>query len=342
MQLVILDIELDRLESFLEPAGLHDLRQSDPSVGVSVKNARQQAGKVFGEPPRTAELALVNLLVHGHDVLVMEREIPGHEHKEDDTARPHVGLGAVVPAAAEHFGGHIGRRAAEGVEQAVGTELVGDGGESKVGYLEVPTVVDEEVLGLEVPVEDAAGVAEAHGGDELLEVAARVVLPESALGDAGEELAAADELHDEVDLSLGGHDLEQVHDVRVADAAQHGDLALDVRDEPALDGLLLVEHLDGNAVPGADVPREVHLREGAVPQEAPQLVLPHQQAPGGARPAASSLGRGGGGGGRGRAPRLRRWVRLRRRRDGGHRTVGKRERRLDSAAGSGGRQLLVR
>ena len=39
------------------------------------------------------------------------------------------------------FRGYIGWRAAEGVEQAIGTELVGDIREYKFGYLEVPTVV---------------------------------------------------------------------------------------------------------------------------------------------------------------------------------------------------------
>jgi hypothetical protein len=75
------------------------------------------------------------------------------------------------------------------------------------------------------------GVAEADGGDELLEVPARGVLLEAALGDAREELPAADELHGEVDLGPGGHDLEEADDVGAAHAAEDGDLALDVRDE---------------------------------------------------------------------------------------------------------------
>jgi hypothetical protein len=75
------------------------------------------------------------------------------------------------------------------------------------------------------------GVAEADGGDELLEVPARGVLLEAALGDAREELPAADELHGEVDLGPGGHDLEEADDVGAAHVAKDGDLALDVRDE---------------------------------------------------------------------------------------------------------------
>ncbi len=42
---------------------------------------------------------------------------------------------------------------------------------------------------------------------------------------------AADELHDEEDLGLGGHDLKKLHDFRVADVEEDGDLSLDVGNE---------------------------------------------------------------------------------------------------------------
>lgn len=41
-------------------------------------------------------------------------------------------------------------------------------GESKVGELEVTLLVDEEVLGLEVAVEDAVSVEVVHSLDELV------------------------------------------------------------------------------------------------------------------------------------------------------------------------------
>lgn len=232
----------------------------------------------------------------------MERKVASHEHEEDDAAGPYVRLGAVVAAAREHLGRDVGGRAAEGVEEAVGVELVGDGGEAEVGDLEVAVLVDEEVLGLEVAVEHAARVAEPDGGDELLEVAPRGVLLEPPLGDAAEQLPAADELHHEVDLGLGGHHLEQPHDVGVADAAEDGDLPLDVRDEAVPHRLLLVEHLDRDRLPGIRAPRLVHLGEGAVAEEAAELVPPEQEP---APPRLASEGGGGGGGGQ-RPPVLRR------------------------------------
>jgi len=241
----------------------------------------------------------------------MERKVASHEHEQDDTAGPYVRLGAVIAAAREHLRGDVGGRATECVEEAIRVELISDRREAEIGDLEVAALVDEEVLGLEVPVEDAPGVAEADGGDELLEVPPRGVLLEAALGDAREELPAADELHDEVDLGLGGHDLEEADDVWVAHAAEDGDLALDVRDEAVAEGLLLVEHLDGDGLAGVGVAGVVDLGEGAVAEQAAQLVAAEQEAP--------ALGGGGPRGG-GRPPGLRRRV-PRRRRGGGHRAA---------------------
>ena len=122
-------------------------------------------------------------------------------------------------------------------------------GEAEVDGLELRVLFlagVEEVLRLEVPVEDPAGVAEADGGDEVLEVAARNVLLEAALGDAGEELAAADELHDEVDLASCRHDLMELNNAFVRYQPHGCDLTPDLLREPNLEHLLLVQNLYGD------------------------------------------------------------------------------------------------
>jgi len=91
--------------------------------------------------------------------------------------------------------------------------VVGEGGESEVGDLEVAVFVEEEVLRLEVTVVDAAAVAEVDGGYQLLEVESGDVLLQSTFGDLVEELSAAHELHGDVDLGLAGHDFVKLHDV---------------------------------------------------------------------------------------------------------------------------------
>lgn len=47
---------------------------------------------------------------------------------------------------------------------------------------------------------DAAGVAVAYGGDELVEVSATEVFAEATFGDLREEFAPLGEVHDEVDF----------------------------------------------------------------------------------------------------------------------------------------------
>ena len=228
----------------------------------------------------------------------------GEDERSEGIAEEAYTFGA---AAREHLRSDVGRCATKGVEEAVGVELVGDRREAEVGDLEVAALVDEEILGLEVTVEDAVGVAEADGGDKLLEVPSRGILLEAALGDAREELPAADELHGEVDLGPSGHDLEEADDVGVAHAAEDGDLALDVRDEAVAQGLLLVEHFDGDGLAGVvGVAGVVHLGEGVVAEQAAQLVAPQQEA--------SALGGPRGGG---RPPGLQRRV-PRQRWGGGH------------------------
>ncbi|CAL9146564.1 unnamed protein product, partial [Musa hybrid cultivar] len=197
----------------------------------------------------------------------LEGEVSRHQHEEDDAAEPNVDLGAVVAPAGEHLGRDVGRGAAEGKEEPVVAHLVGHGGEAEVGDLKVAVVVHEEVLGLEVAVEDAGGVAEGDGGDELLEVSAGGVLEHAAFGDAREELTAAQVLHDEVDPYPGGHDLVELNDVGVADAAEDGDLALDVGEESVPEDLLLVEGLDGDQLASAGVAGDVVLGEATGTKE---------------------------------------------------------------------------
>lgn len=113
-------------------------------------------------------------------------------------------------------------------------------------------------------MEDAAGVAITDGGDELLEVATGLVFVETAfVGDFREEFAAFGEFHDEVDFGLGGENLVEPHDVRLAEAAHDGDLALHVPGESVSCDFLLVDHLHRHALPVLRVPRVVHLRERA-------------------------------------------------------------------------------
>ncbi|KAK6927183.1 hypothetical protein RJ641_008902 [Dillenia turbinata] len=218
-------------------------------------------------------------LVSRRRVGIVEWQVPRHQYIQDHPARPDVHLGPVVPFLRQDLRGHVGGGAAERVEEAVEADLIADGAEPKVGDLEVAILVEEEVLGLEVTVEDATGVAVSDGGDKLLEVAAAEVLGEAALGDLGEELAAFEEFHDEVDLGLRSENLVKLDDVGVVEAAHDGDLALDVGHQGgggAADKPLLADDLDGHALPRTHLPRVVHLGEGPAPQQLPHFIFAEQ------------------------------------------------------------------
>nr|CAB3483086.1 unnamed protein product [Digitaria exilis] len=186
------------------------------SWAIVMRHPRDEPARIRGQPRRAPVVAAAHLLKHGGDVVLGEREGASEENVEDDPARPDVGLGAVVALVPKHLRRDVPRRAAERVQQPVGAGVVGERAESEVDDLEVPGVVDEQVLGLEVAVEHPPRVAEVDGGDELPEVAPRDVLPDAAgAHDAGEELPAADELERQVYLGARGHHLVELDDVRV-------------------------------------------------------------------------------------------------------------------------------
>ncbi|CAA7407304.1 unnamed protein product [Spirodela intermedia] len=244
-----------RKRGLLEPGGLEELGDGQSRLGVWI----QELGGALEVPP-------LDLLVHGHQVVVLEWEESGEEHVEDDAAGPDIGLGAVVALLPDDLRGNVSGGAAGGVEEAVGVEMIGECAEAEIGDLEVAGFVEEQVLWFQISVVYASGMAEIDSGDELPEVDPRGVLLQAAVPrDLGEELAAADQLHGQVDLCLGGHHLVELDDVRVGDHLHHRDFPLDLLHHPYLDHLLLPHHLHGNALAALHIPGVVDLREGPVP-----------------------------------------------------------------------------
>lgn len=205
----------------------------------------------------------------------------GEQNEEDDATGPCVGLGPVVPDPVNHLGCRVRRSPASCVEEPV-FELLGQSRESEVRDLEVAVAIEEEVLGLDVAVSHAVFVAETHGGDELLEVAARYRLRQFAVaGDFGEELAAGGELDDDVDLGFGGHDLVDFEDVGVVLEAAHS------RDLPEYQrlhtrvGFELVYDFDGHRGCIDQGLGSVDLGEAAPAQKSAHLVLAEERRGGG-------------------------------------------------------------
>ena len=115
-------------------------------------------------------------------------------------------------------------------------------------------------------MDDAARVAALHGRKELADEAARLALAvPPLLDDTVEELAAREQLHQQVHRLRRVHHRVEAHDVLVARRRQRRHLHLQ-----RLDGLVVlverraVDHLHRVLRAAGDVRAEVHLREAAL------------------------------------------------------------------------------
>ena len=101
---------------------------------------------------RELYLALENLLVNRHGVIVVKRVDSGDHLVREDTEGPPID-GLSVAFIEEHFGGEILGSSAEGV--SAGLAVLG---EAEVRQLEVAFGVDEDVFRLQVTVDNVQRV----------------------------------------------------------------------------------------------------------------------------------------------------------------------------------------
>jgi hypothetical protein len=223
------------------------------------------------------------------------------EDVEDDADAPDVRLRAIVPL--EHLRRDVVGAADDVLEHL---PLLEEDGEPEVGGLERRVLVlaeEEEVFGLEVPVDDAEGVAGVHDLDDGAEQRGGGALGVLALGDDPvEELTAGAELHDEVHGLLVLVRALELHDVGLAGEVVH-DLHLAAHVLHVLLGgqLPLGDGLACEALPGGLVRAEA----GDAELAAPELLADGVDAPHVLHWAAQDRadGRRRLGGGRGRAGR---------------------------------------
>nr|GMC95430.1 hypothetical protein CR513_38752 [Ipomoea batatas]GME11963.1 hypothetical protein CR513_38752 [Ipomoea batatas] len=158
-----------------------------------------------------------------------------------------------------------------GMEPAVGSGLILHRTQPEIRHLQVPLLVQQQILGLEVAVVNAAGVTVINGGDQLLEILTAEIFAESALSNLPEKLPSLGVLHDSVHLSPGSEDFVEAHDMRVTQAAHDRNLPHDVTGETSF--TLFADGFNRHVLPRWDDPGVIHLGGGPTTEDLAHLVL---------------------------------------------------------------------
>ena len=139
--------------------------------------------------------------------------------KQNDAARPSVNESSLVLFTSNHFRGGIAGASTRCLKSLSDAESVR---EAEVNYFDVFIVIQKQVFGLEVSVDNAESV---HVLDAryylLVELASFDFFQARVFNDVVEELSAARVLHDQV-KELGGFDyFVELNDVGVANQLQN-------------------------------------------------------------------------------------------------------------------------
>lgn len=188
------------------------------------------------------------LLVDFHGILMPKWRIAREELIDKDTERPPV-HGGCVSLVMNHLWCQILGRAAKGVRlDRVITPMAEAFCEAKVDELDVPFLVEKEVLGLEVPVRHAAlllvEILENEHNLGSVETCGRL-LESPQLAQVAEELAAWDVVQQHVERVLVGEGTHQIRNKRVAcDIGKNGALVSNMIDLLEFDDLGLAKDLE--------------------------------------------------------------------------------------------------
>ena len=206
----------------------------------------------------------------------------------------HGGVPVVGQCAGEHFVQHHagGVQVAAGVDVAAtrllrrdivdaaqgllghGALGVGDAGDAEVGHLHAAVPEDHDVLGLDVPVDDAPAVGVAQRLEDLTHEVQRLppIQAAAALAHILLQGDAFDELHDDVFHAVGLVDVEDVDDVGMVELGHRLGFVV----EPVADLLVLcqlrLQDLDGHHPVQPVTFRFVNDRHPARPQDVQDLV----------------------------------------------------------------------
>lgn len=148
-------------------------------------------------------------------------------------------------------------------------------GEAEVDQLEGAVEINEQILGLEVPVDDAELVQVLDAGDELPEELAGLMLLQPFLFyDHLEELPLGHVLHHQEELLWSLNYLVQLNDVWVPDLLQNVDFSSDPLDIGHVGDPTLLKHLHSHSLTSDRVDPQLHLPKRALAQISSHHVVP--------------------------------------------------------------------
>ena len=215
-------------------------------VRHAVEDRREARGDVGAARLHVGEVLADVLHRHRDLVLAVEGDVAGEHLEQHDAEAVDVGL-AVDVVAERLLGGDVvgGAEDAALGGQALLVERAGD---AEVGDLGGALLVDQDVLGLDVAVDDVAGVGGAEGAGDLDRVGDRLVDGQAAhAADAVLQRLALDVLEDDVRPAVLLAGVDDADDVRVGELGDRARLAAEALELVRVRGDLAVHELDRDA-----------------------------------------------------------------------------------------------
>jgi len=200
-----------------------------------------------------------NLAVHDIDILIVERRQGCQHLVQENPERPEID-GPCVALAQKQLWRQVLGGSTEGVGLLVETHV--DLAEAEVAQGDVALIVQENVLGLEVPVDDVHGVQGLDCRKKLADVELGSYQREPpGFLQVVEELATVYKRQHEVQLLAGLERELERHDERRVDTAQNEFLGQSVRDLHLIDDVSFADRLQRVYLARVLLPHLHHLAE---------------------------------------------------------------------------------
>ena len=240
------------------------------------------------------------VLVDGDDLrqrLGLESTPSGEQLVEDEAHREQLAPDRDL-LGAELLGGHVGGRSGAGVRV-----IVGQAREPEVGDSDLPVLVDQDIGGLEVAMEDVLVVRGAEPGAELArDLEPALLRKASHAPEQRRQVLAADVLHREERPPVHLADVVDAANVRVRDPSRDPELFVEQREPMRIRRELFGKELERDLLLQCEVLHAVDLAHAALADHADHAIATGEDV------SRLEVGAARGRGRRGRAARAERLV----------------------------------